>query len=217
MAVYCDWIAFLYMCLCIFPFVIVGKENVEPSDVGLVISTVLMLTGMLQYGLRESSQMETLMTSVERVMEYGEIKTEQEFECCSTFPVTYSTISSSNDCKDLESGIIEFRNVFLRYADEQRFVLKNLSFKTGKRQKIGVIGRTGAGKSSLILALYRLVEPEGDIFIDGIPIKAMKLEYLRNLMSIIPQDPVLFTGTLRKNLQVADVVFATEHCTLNIL
>ena len=113
-------------------------------------------------------------------------------------------MSSSNDSKHLQSGTIEFRNVFLRYANEHRYVLKNVSFKTEKEEKIGVIGRTGAGKSSLILALYRLVEPEGDIFIDGNSIKAMKLEYLRNLMSIIPQDPVLFTGTLRKNLDPFD-------------
>ena len=207
LAVYCDWISFFYLCLCTFPFVIAGKENVEPSDVGLVISTILLLTRMLQFGIRESAQMENLMTSVERVMEYGEITTEQESDYCSKFsgPYTSSTVSLSDNCKVIKNGIIEFRNVFLRYSDEYGYVLQNISFKTGKEEKVGVIGRTGAGKSSLISALFRLVEPEGDILIDGVSIKEMTLEHLRNLMSIIPQDPVLFTGTLRMNLDPFNV------------
>ena len=79
-----------------------------------------------------------------------------------------------------------------------------MNFKIKKQEKIGVVGRTGAGKSSLITALYRLVEPEGDIFIDGCSIKHMKLKHLRNGMSIIPQDPMIFTGTLRMNLDPFD-------------
>ena len=73
-----DWIVFVYLCLCTFPFLIIGQENVEVSDVGLVISTAVALTGMLQYGMRQSAEMENLMTSVERVLEYSEIKTEDE-------------------------------------------------------------------------------------------------------------------------------------------
>ena len=79
-------------------------------------------------------------------------------------------------------------------------MLQNVNFKTGKEEKVGVVGRTGAGKSSLVAALFRLVESEGDIFIDGHSIKKKRLNSLRKSISIIPQDPVLFTGTLRMNL-----------------
>jgi ATP-binding cassette subfamily C (CFTR/MRP) protein 1 len=79
-------------------------------------------------------------------------------------------------------------------------VLENVNFKTDKEEKIGIVGRTGAGKSSLVTALYRLTEPEGDILIDGRSIKEMKLNILRSNISIIPQDPVIFTGTLRTNI-----------------
>ena len=200
LAVYCDWISFIYLCLCTLPFIIAGRENVDAADVGLVISSVLTLTGMLQYGLRESTQMENLMTSVERVMEYGEIKTEQESEKCSISTDSYDPmiLSAKYECQG--RGVIQFQNVFFRYSEEYGYVLRNVSFKTEIAEKVGVVGRTGAGKSSLITALYRLVEPEGDILIDGISIKEMTLENLRTCMSIIPQDPVLFSGTLRMNL-----------------
>ena len=204
LAVYCDWMSFVYLCFCAFPFVIPGRESAEPSDVGLVISTCLTLVGTLQYGLRESAQMENLMTSVERVMEYAEIKTEQEYEECPRFTDISTSILPSDKKNSLECGVIEFKNVFLRYIESHGYVLKNVCFMTRKGEKVGVVGRTGAGKSSLITALYRLVEPEGEILIDGFSIKQMKLKNLRNLMSIIPQDPVIFPGTLRMNLDPFD-------------
>ena len=195
LAVCCDWIVFVYLCLCTFPFLILGQENVEVSDVGLVISTALALTGMLQYGMRQSAEMENLMTSVERVLEYSEIKTEEESEG------EHKPKSNNSPIEHLpKQGVIEFRNVFLQYSSEGRYVLQNVNFKTGKEEKLGVVGRTGAGKSSLVAALFRLVESEGDILIDGHSIKEKKLTDLRKSIAIIPQDPVLFTGSLRMNL-----------------
>ena len=197
LAVCCDWIVFVYLCLCTFPFLIIGQENVEVSDVGLVISTAVALTGMLQYGMRQSAEMENLMTSVERVLEYSEIKTEDESER------DHAESNKNQLCSDEQApkhGVIEFKNVFLQYTEEGRYVLQNVNFKTGVEEKIGVVGRTGAGKSSLITALFRLVEPDGDILIDGHSIKEKTLKNLRKSISIIPQDPVLFTGSLRLNL-----------------
>lgn len=204
LGVYCDWIVFFYLSLCTFPFIILGQENVGGADVGLVISTALALTGMLQYGMRQSAELENLMTSVERVAEYGEIQTEEESE--NNLMLTLDTGHLKETNKDIwpTNGIIEFRNVCLRYGEDGKYVLQNVNFKTGKEEKIGIVGRTGAGKSSLITALYRLTEPEGDIFIDGQSIKAKRLSDLRTSISIIPQDPVLFTGTLRMNLDPFD-------------
>ena len=96
---------------------------------------------------------------------------------------------------------IEFRNYSLRYRPETEIVLKSVSFKIEANQKIGVVGRTGAGKSTLCLALCRIVEAaSGQIFIDGVDISKISLQNLREKIAIIPQDPTLFEGTLRFNL-----------------
>ncbi|ODM86916.1 Multidrug resistance-associated protein 4, partial [Orchesella cincta] len=96
------------------------------------------------------------------------------------------------------SGEIRFSQVYLAYDEKE--VLKNLSFEIRAHEKIGVVGRTGAGKSSIIQALFRLTEPRGDIHIDNINVKEIGLHDLRKVISIIPQDPVLFSGTMRYNL-----------------
>lgn len=94
----------------------------------------------------------------------------------------------------------------LRYDTDSKLILKNVSFKTEANAKIGIVGRTGAGKSSLIVALFRLCEqePTGKILIDGIDIRSLGLHELRKNVSIIPQDPLLFSTTLRKNLDPFD-------------
>ena len=96
---------------------------------------------------------------------------------------------------------VEFKNFNLRYRPETEMVLSNISFKIEASQKIGVVGRTGAGKSTLCLALCRIVEAaSGQIFIDGVDISKISLQNLREKIAIIPQDPTLFEGTLRFNL-----------------
>ncbi|KAJ2000490.1 hypothetical protein GGI04_004135, partial [Coemansia thaxteri] len=100
-----------------------------------------------------------------------------------------------------ETGVIEFQRLCLRYEPEGSLVLNNLSFAIGSKEKIGVVGRTGAGKSSLTFALLRLVEADsGSILVDGIDISTIGLSDLRSRISIIPQDPALFQGTIRDNL-----------------
>lgn len=93
-----------------------------------------------------------------------------------------------------------FRNVYLRYNSTDEAVLKNLNFVAKPREKIGVVGRTGAGKSSLIFALLRLVHLEGEIYIDGRATSSLQLRNLRSKISIISQQPLLFLGTVRRNL-----------------
>lgn len=93
-----------------------------------------------------------------------------------------------------------FKNVSLQYDDHCKNALDKVSFQINEKEKIGIVGRTGAGKSSLMSAILRLHEVTGDIMIGNVNIKAMKLCTLRKNISVIPQDPVLFSGTIRYNL-----------------
>ncbi|KAF2894429.1 hypothetical protein ILUMI_11736 [Ignelater luminosus] len=103
-----------------------------------------------------------------------------------------------------DKGEIRFVNLFLRYFPDEPPVLKNLNFTILPLEKVGIVGRTGAGKSSLISALFQLTDTEGSIIIDNLDINQLGLHDLRSKVSIIPQEPVLFSGTMRKNLDPFD-------------
>ncbi|XP_052747524.1 probable multidrug resistance-associated protein lethal(2)03659 [Bicyclus anynana] len=166
------------------------KTDIEGSNVGLIITQSISLTGIFQWGMRQSAEMENQMTSVERVMEYTKLPQE--------------TLSDTPDAEPPKKwpteGAIKFEHVSLRYSITDNKVLHDLQFIILPQEKIGVVGRTGAGKSSIIQALFRLAYLEGSIYIDGIDITSIGLKYLRQKISIIPQEPVLFSGSLRKNL-----------------
>lgn len=147
---------------------------------------------MFQWGMRQWSELENQMTSVERVVEYMEITPEPD-ESNKKPPQFWP-----------ESGMLEFLNVSLRYDVNEPYVLKNLNFAVHHRDKVGIVGRTGAGKSSLIYTLFRLADIEGNILIDKVNTKSISLNALRSKISIIPQEPVLFSGTLRSNLDPFD-------------
>jgi len=187
--VWLDWIVVVYLGLVVYSFLVLGGD-LFGGEVGLAISNCIMLTGMLQWGVRQSAEVENLMTSVERVMEYSQLEEEDD-------PTKEDNKPPSDWPKE---GVIEFKDVYLRYAKEEKEVLKGLNFKTNPCEKIGIVGRTGAGKSSLVTALFRLAEPSGSIKIDGIEVLKLGLHDLRSKLSIIPQDPLLFTGSLRRNL-----------------
>ncbi|XP_031342453.1 probable multidrug resistance-associated protein lethal(2)03659 isoform X4 [Photinus pyralis] len=159
-------------------------------NIGLTISQALQLMTQLPWGVRQSTDAESFMVSVERVVEYDSISKERDGKGATKKP--------SNSWPDF--GKIEFKNVFLRYSDTAPYVLQDLNFTIRPMEKVGIVGRTGAGKSSIIAALFQLVDNEGFIFIDGVDVCKIDLPILRKRMSIIPQDPVLFTGTIRSNL-----------------
>lgn len=143
---------------------------------------------MTQWGIRQTSELENQMVCVERVMEYANLPSEMKNERAP--PANWPAC-----------GEIEFDNLSLHYKNEECApAIRNLTFKIKPQEKVGVVGRTGSGKSSIIQALFRMTRIEGSIKIDGIDTQQIDLHNLRKNISIIPQDPVLFSGSLRFNL-----------------
>lgn len=145
---------------------------------------------MFQQAVRQSTEFESQMTSVERILEYKALDSEGQLE------LGNGKLSPSWP----RYGQIRFSNVSFTYGGCENRVLKDLSFTIEGGEKVGIVGRTGAGKSSLLASLFRMVEPEGNVFIDGVDTKAIGLHDLRKKISIIPQEPVLFMGPVRHNL-----------------
>ncbi|KAL3282150.1 hypothetical protein HHI36_005345 [Cryptolaemus montrouzieri] len=161
-------------------------DDILAGDAGLVLTQATTLSHRLEWALSLLMILENSMTGVERLLEYTKIPREntsgQELE---NWP---------------EQGEIKFRDVSLTYRKKEEIVLKNLNFTIHPQEKIGVVGRTGAGKSSLIVTLFRIYDFEGHITIDDVNIKTLSLECLRTHLAIIPQDPVIFSGSLRSNI-----------------
>ncbi|CAG9825036.1 unnamed protein product [Phaedon cochleariae] len=183
---YLDLISVSFTAAIVMKFIFIDTDSAA-GDVGLAISQAMMLTGLLQWAIRYYSELENNMTAVERVLEYTDIKTEHKTE--GLIRENWPT-----------QGVIQYDRVSLTYERTNQQVLKEVSFLTFPREKIGVVGRTGAGKSSIISTLFRLYDIDGRILIDGEDIKQLSILFLRSLIAIIPQDPILFTGTIRLNI-----------------
>lgn len=189
-----DLIFFLFLVIVIFTFLLV-ENTVLGDKVGLVVTQITALAGLLQFGIRQSAEMFNHLIAVERLLEYKNLPTEQQ---------------PTEDAERVRSGQwpsegrIELRKVNFKYYEGAPLVLRDLSFEIKPREKVGIVGRTGAGKSSIIGALFRTAILDGSITIDGINTEEITLETLRSNISIIPQDPVLFSGSLRKNLDPFD-------------
>ncbi|XP_049425688.1 multidrug resistance-associated protein 4 [Epinephelus fuscoguttatus] len=165
------------------------RDQLDAGSVGLALSYSVTLMGMFQWGVRQSAEVENMMTSVERVVEYTELESEAPWETQKRPPPDWPS-----------KGLVTFDRVSFSYSSDGPLVLQNLKAMFQPKEKVGIVGRTGAGKSSLVSALFRLAEPQGKIYIDGVVTSEIGLHDLRQRMSIIPQDPVLFTGAMRKNL-----------------
>ena len=168
--------------------IIVANRRVDASLAGFALSFALEYTTSLVWALRDYANVELDMNAVERISEYSSITVEDEGGDAP--PAAWPT-----------EGRLEVYDLVVGYAEDLPPVLKGLSFNVNSKQRVGVVGRTGAGKSSLTLALFRFLEArEGVIFIDGLDISKIRIHDLRSRLAIIPQDPVLFSGTVRSNL-----------------
>ncbi|TRY93220.1 hypothetical protein DNTS_014361 [Danionella cerebrum] len=176
-------------------FAVMARESLSPGIMGLSISYALQVTASLNWLVRMSSELETNIVAVEKVKEYGDTEKEAEWRLEHTdFPAGWPTV-----------GHIEIRNFGLRYRDDLELAIYDISVNIAGGEKVGIVGRTGAGKSSLTLGLFRIIEAaQGEIRIDGVNIAELGLHELRSRITIIPQDPVLFSGSLRMNLDPFD-------------
>ncbi|KAL8691440.1 MAG: hypothetical protein Q9218_003342 [Villophora microphyllina] len=172
--------------------VIVSTTDMDSALAGFALSFALQYSSAITWTIRQYTSVELAMNAMERVVEYSRIPIEEQegLDVPAVWPA---------------EGNVQIQGLVAGYAPDLPPVLKGLSFDIARNQRVGVVGRTGAGKSSLTLALFRFLEArEGGIVIDGIDISKIKLHDLRSRLAIIPQDPVLFSGTVRSNLDTFD-------------
>ncbi|KAK7032833.1 ABC protein [Favolaschia claudopus] len=172
-------------------FAVVGVSGISPAEIGLVLTYTTQLTQMCNMVTRQSAELENNMNSVERVVHYSRqdiIPREAAYE---------SDDHHKPPANWPDRGAIEFKKVEMSYRPGLPKVLHGISLSIHAGEKIGVVGRTGAGKSSLALTLLRIVEYSGNILIDDVDIGKIGLKDLRTNVAIIPQDPILFSGTVR--------------------
>ncbi|KAK8225721.1 multidrug resistance-associated protein 1 [Phyllosticta capitalensis] len=180
---------------------VASGSRLSAGLVGLAMSYALQITQSLNWIVRQTVEVETNIVSVERVLEYANLPSEApEIISKNRPPVSWPP-----------HGAVAFENYSTRYRPGLDLVLKNINLDIKPREKIGVVGRTGAGKSSLTLALFRIIEPvEGRVSIDSLNTSSIGLLDLRRRLAIIPQDAALFEGTVRDNLDPARVHDDTE-------
>ncbi|KAF7280544.1 hypothetical protein GWI33_005747 [Rhynchophorus ferrugineus] len=188
---YLDVVSTIFLALVTFQFLIFENENTLSGNVGLVIAQTLILTGMLQFGARQSAEVSSNMTSVERVLQYTKLEEEGPWEA----------LPANKPPADWpKEGKVDFRHAYLRYRPDSHPSIRDLNIEFQPGEKIGVVGRTGAGKSSLVATLFRLAPIDGHIQIDGLDTGIVGLRTLRSSISIIPQVPTLFSASIRYNL-----------------
>nr|KAJ3415436.1 Multidrug resistance-associated protein 1 [Polyrhizophydium stewartii] len=190
-ALYLDILSSLFIYLSSLLLVINRDTPGIDSVAGLALSNALQMLVFVQWTVRMWGEVETQISSVGQLVYYGNVKPEAPFEIPEKKPpATWPT-----------EGRIRFDNIVLRYQKFGVAVLKNVSCTIYPTEKIGIVGRTGSGKSTLLVSLLRIVESaEGKITIDDLDVGEIGLHDLRNKVAIIPQEPVMFVGTLRSNL-----------------
>ncbi|KAM9491700.1 ATP-binding cassette sub-family C member 10-like [Salvelinus alpinus] len=186
-------------------------KSIDPGLVGLSLSYALSITGLLSGLIFNFTQTEMQLVSVERTEEYS-----------TTLPTEPQHSNPQVPTSWPEQGWVEFRGAVLSYREGLPNALDGVSLVVRPGEKVGVVGRTGSGKSTLFLALFRMVElNQGQILLDGVDTRQVGLAQLRSKLAIIPQDPFLFSGTVRENLDPHGrhpdprLLEALEHCHLS--
>ncbi|KAK4416113.1 ABC transporter C family member 9 [Sesamum alatum] len=203
-----EWLSFRLNQLSNFVFafslvllVTLPEGIINPSIAGLAVTYGINLNVLQASVIWNICNAENKMISVERILQYSNLASEAPLVIeDSRPPANWPNV-----------GSICFSNLQIRYAEHLPSVLKNITCTFPGRKKVGVVGRTGSGKSTLIQAIFRIVEPrEGSIIIDDVDISKIGLHDLRSRLSIIPQDPTMFEGTVRGNLDPLEQYSDTE-------
>lgn len=207
-----EFLGSLFLCVSTVFMILLPSNVIKPEYVGLSLSYGLSLNGLLFWALYTSCFVENRMVSVERIKQFTNIPSEAEWvKKDSPPPPNWPN-----------HGSVELRDLQVRYRPNTPLVLKGITLTIQGGEKIGVVGRTGGGKSTLIQVLFRLIEPSGgSIIIDGIDISTLGLHDLRSRFGIIPQEPILFEGTVRSNIDPIgqhsdeEIWRSLERCQLN--
>ena len=180
------------LCALIVGVLTVCLKNTNPGNTGVSLSMIVVIAQMLGFLTRQLTELENEMNSVERLVYYAE-KLDQE--------APQEIVEAKPPTEWPSHGTVDLENVWLKYRPNLPNVLKGVTLHVGAAQKVGIVGRTGAGKSSILSVLMRLNEAtQGSVKIDGIDVSQIGLENLRRAIAILPQEPLLFSGTLRSNL-----------------
>lgn len=172
-------------------FCVAFKDHVPPAVAGLVMVNVFQTATFVPFVMNLKATLVAFINSLARNFEYTNLQQEA--------PAIVECNRPSPDWP--QRGGIQFRNVSFRYRPELPLVLRGISVDIVGGERVGIVGRTGAGKSSLISTLLRLTELDGgNLIIDGVDISDIGLKDLRSAIAVIPQDPVLFQGTVRYNI-----------------
>ena len=180
------------------------REDQEAGETGLSLFYIMQIAGVFQWCVRQSAEVENQLTSVERLVEYGSLT--KEADDISVMDDDGVTIGPAPPASWPENGAIEAKGLKLWYDTDGKAVLNGIDFSILPGEKVGVVGRTGAGKSSLFAGLLRMCPTQGDVVISGTNTKRTPLQLLRQSITVIPQDPVLFRGTIRENLDPFNTV-----------
>ena len=199
------WLQEMFKLLSVFYLIylvlntIFNEDEVTSQSVGITFTYSVILQENLGWGFSIAADLENIMISLERCLQYTKIKSEAP---SIIRPKDDELIKNNWPSK----GTIKFENYSVKYRPNTEIVLKKLNFEIGSNEKVGVVGRTGSGKSTICLCLFRILEPlEGTIYIDNEDITKIGLDILRKNLTIIPQDPCLMEGSLRYNIDPFDL------------
>lgn len=186
MGIRLDFVCTLFVAVSTFTGVFTATDA---GTLGLSLVYAISTVGQLQFAMRQTADVENMMTAVERVITYTELPKEPTYDIPNRPPDDWP-----------QEGGLRFEDLSLTYYEGGPQVLKNISININPKEKIGVAGRTGAGKSSLVSALFRMPEPAGNIYIDELALSSLNAQSTRPVISVITQNPTLFSGPLRINL-----------------